>query len=53
MSDRPVLIAGGGPVGILLALALAQRNIPVRLYEASDAINEAPAPPRCIRRRWK
>ncbi|QDM19087.1 FAD-dependent monooxygenase [Tardiphaga sp. vice278] len=42
MSDRPVLIAGGGPVGILLALALAQRNIPVRLYEASDAINEAP-----------
>jgi 3-(3-hydroxy-phenyl)propionate hydroxylase len=42
MSDRPVLIAGGGPVGILLALALAQRNIPVRLFEAADAINEAP-----------
>lgn len=42
MSDRPVLIAGGGPVGILLALALAQRDIPVQLYEASDVVNDAP-----------
>lgn len=42
MSDQPVLIAGGGPVGILLALALAQRDIPVRLFEAAEAINDAP-----------
>lgn len=42
MSDRPILIAGGGPVGILLALALAQRNVPVRLFEAADVINDAP-----------
>ncbi|MEH2479087.1 3-(3-hydroxy-phenyl)propionate hydroxylase [Nitrobacteraceae bacterium AZCC 2146] len=42
MSDQPILIAGGGPVGILLALALAQRNIPVRLFEAAEAVNDAP-----------
>jgi 3-(3-hydroxy-phenyl)propionate hydroxylase len=42
MNDRPVLIAGGGPVGILLALALARRNVAVRLFEAAETINDAP-----------
>src|SRR4051812_38210580 len=42
MDSRPVLIAGGGPVGIITALALAQRGVPVRLFEAADAVNEAP-----------
>ena len=42
MNDQAVLIAGGGPVGILLALSLAQRNIPVRLFEAAEAVNVAP-----------
>lgn len=42
MSDDPVLIAGGGPVGIITALALAQRGIPVRIFEAEAGVNEAP-----------
>jgi len=42
MSARPILIAGGGPVGIITALALAQRGLAVRLFEAADAVNEAP-----------
>src|SRR5262249_52333174 len=42
MSARPILIAGGGPVGIITALALAQRGVAVRLFEAADAVNEAP-----------
>ena len=42
MSARPILIAGGGPVGIITALALAQRGVAVWLFEAADAVNEAP-----------
>jgi 3-(3-hydroxy-phenyl)propionate hydroxylase len=42
MMDRPILIAGGGPVGIITALALAQRGVPVRLFEATEAVNETP-----------
>jgi len=38
----PVLIAGGGPVGIITALALAARGIPVRVFEAEAAVNDAP-----------
>ena len=41
-SDLPVLIAGGGPVGIITALALARRGIPVRVFEAAGAVNDAP-----------
>lgn len=32
-TDTPVLIIGGGPVGLLLALDLAWRNIPVTVLE--------------------
>src|SRR4051794_26721853 len=42
MSHQPVLIAGGGPVGIITALALAQRGIAVRVFEAEAAVNDAP-----------
>lgn len=42
MSDDPVLIAGGGPVGVIAALALAQRGIPVRLLEAGADVNDSP-----------
>jgi 3-(3-hydroxy-phenyl)propionate hydroxylase len=42
INSRPILIAGGGPVGIITALALAQRGVPVRLFEAAEAVNEAP-----------
>ncbi|MCA9967323.1 MAG: flavin-dependent oxidoreductase [Anaerolineales bacterium] len=33
-SQNPVIIAGGGPGGLTLALLLHQRNIPVRVFEA-------------------
>jgi 3-(3-hydroxy-phenyl)propionate hydroxylase len=42
MNSRPILVAGGGPVGVITALALAQRGVAVRLFEAADAVNEAP-----------
>ena len=42
MTNDPVLIAGGGPVGVIAALALAQRGIPVRLFEAEADVNDAP-----------
>jgi predicted MPP superfamily phosphohydrolase len=38
----PILIAGGGPVGVITALALARQGLEVRVYEAMDAVNEAP-----------
>jgi 3-(3-hydroxy-phenyl)propionate hydroxylase len=42
MGISPVLIAGGGPVGIITAVALAQRGIPVRVFEAAQSVNDAP-----------
>src|SRR5215831_4828925 len=42
MPIAPVLIAGGGPVGIVTALALAQRGIPVHVFEAAERVNDAP-----------
>ncbi|HWV42386.1 FAD-dependent oxidoreductase [Pseudorhodoplanes sp.] len=42
MTMAPVLVAGGGPVGVITALALAQRDIPVRVFEAADVVNDAP-----------
>src|SRR5262249_13820211 len=41
MSDR-VLIAGGGPVASVTALALAQRGFPVTVFEAEPQVNPAP-----------
>ena len=37
---KPVLIAGFGPVGAVLALALHQAGIPVCVAEAEDTIVE-------------
>ena len=42
MSVAPVLIAGAGPVGVITALALAQRDIPVRVFEAAERVNDTP-----------
>jgi 3-(3-hydroxy-phenyl)propionate hydroxylase len=41
-SDPRILIAGGGPVGVVTALALAQRGFPVTLFEAEAQISDAP-----------
>jgi 3-(3-hydroxy-phenyl)propionate hydroxylase len=40
--ERPILIAGGGPVGVIAALALARQGLEVRVFEAMDAVNDAP-----------
>jgi 3-(3-hydroxy-phenyl)propionate hydroxylase len=37
---KPVLIIGGGPVGLTAALCLAASNIPVVLFEADGAISD-------------
>src|SRR5580692_4164916 len=41
-SQRPVLIAGGGPVGVIAALALARQGIPVQVFEAEPRVNDNP-----------
>jgi 3-(3-hydroxy-phenyl)propionate hydroxylase len=41
-AKRPILIAGGGPVGVIAALALARQGLEVRVFEAMDAMNDAP-----------
>jgi 2-polyprenyl-6-methoxyphenol hydroxylase-like FAD-dependent oxidoreductase len=37
---KPVLIVGGGPVGLTAALCLAAADIPVILFEADPAVSE-------------
>jgi 3-(3-hydroxy-phenyl)propionate hydroxylase len=41
-TQQPVLIAGGGPVGCITALALARQGIPVHLFEAEARGNDSP-----------
>src|SRR6185295_8465438 len=41
-SNERVLIAGGGPVGSVTALALAQRGFAVTVFEADARLNDAP-----------
>src|SRR5262245_1059188 len=40
-SQRPILIAGAGPVGLIAALALARQGLPVQLFEAEDHVSDA------------
>ncbi len=42
MANERILIAGGGPVGVVTALALARRGFPVTVFEADARINDAP-----------
>ena len=41
-ADRPILVAGGGPVGVIMALALARQDIPVHVLEAEARVNDSP-----------
>jgi 3-(3-hydroxy-phenyl)propionate hydroxylase len=42
LSQKPILIAGGGPVGVITALALARQGLPVHVFEADARINDMP-----------
>src|SRR5258707_896601 len=42
LENRLVLIAGGGPVGLLCAWLLARRGVPVRLFEECDSLQADP-----------
>src|SRR5215475_3552402 len=40
--QQPILIAGGGPVGVVTALALARQGLAVHVFEAESNVNDAP-----------
>lgn len=41
-NDKQVLIAGGGPVGLLAALLLGRAGIPVRVFDANPCLQDDP-----------
>ena len=41
-SEQPILIAGGRPVGVIAALALARQGLAVHVFEAENKVNDAP-----------
>jgi 3-(3-hydroxy-phenyl)propionate hydroxylase len=41
-NERPILIAGGGPVGMIAALSLARQGLPVAVFEAERAVDASP-----------
>src|ERR1700728_3078912 len=41
-SERPILIAGAGPVGVITALALARQGLAVEVFEAEERVNDNP-----------
>jgi 3-(3-hydroxy-phenyl)propionate hydroxylase len=41
-SQRPVLIAGAGPVGVITALALGRQGFEVQVFEAEQRVNDSP-----------
>jgi 3-(3-hydroxy-phenyl)propionate hydroxylase len=41
-THRSILIAGGGPVGVIAALALARQGLAVQVFEAESRVNDMP-----------
>src|SRR5580658_4504768 len=41
-SERPIVVAGAGPVGVITALALARQGIAVQVFEAEPRVNDSP-----------
>jgi 3-(3-hydroxy-phenyl)propionate hydroxylase len=41
-TGQPVLVVGGGPVGVITALALARQGIAVQVFEAEARVNDSP-----------
>jgi 3-(3-hydroxy-phenyl)propionate hydroxylase len=41
-SQRPIVIAGGGPVGVVAAIAIARQGFEVRLFETEARVNDMP-----------
>ncbi len=41
-SQRPILIAGAGPVGVIAALALTRQGFDVEVFEAEQRVNDNP-----------
>jgi len=41
-TDRPIIIAGAGPVGVITALALARQGFAVQVFEAEARVNDSP-----------
>jgi 3-(3-hydroxy-phenyl)propionate hydroxylase len=42
MKAPSVIVAGAGPVGVIMALALARQDIPVQIFEAEARVNDGP-----------
>ena len=42
LTAKPILVAGGGPVGFITALALARQGLPVHVYEAEPRVMDMP-----------
>jgi 3-(3-hydroxy-phenyl)propionate hydroxylase len=42
VSQRPILIAGAGPVGVIAALALTRQGFDVEVFEAEERVNDNP-----------
>jgi 3-(3-hydroxy-phenyl)propionate hydroxylase len=40
--ERPILVAGGGPVGCIAALGVARQGIPVHVFEAQPRVDDSP-----------
>src|ERR1700683_1731458 len=42
VSQRPILITGAGPVGVIAALALTRQGFDVEVFEAEERVNDNP-----------